>query len=222
VIPLRRLPKPAVLRDNEEEWTQRLLERRRERPRQRPSDKQYGHPEVRAALGAMSHQKCFYCEGKPARLTVDHGIEVEEAPELSFAWDNLYLACDDCQNKLSNRTLAVRDCADPCAPFEPDEHFAFDDDMIRPVSPRGDSTVRKYRLNADIYAGRRARALNVLCVTLDRIRQRQIAEGRTEMLPEELQTLRRFASPDWPYSLMFRWFLQRASLLRRTEAPQEP
>ncbi len=24
------------------------------------------------------------------------------------AWDNLYLACDDCQNKLSNRTLAVR------------------------------------------------------------------------------------------------------------------
>lgn len=213
MIPLRRLPKPAVLCEKEDEWRQKYLERRRDNPRLRPSDKQYGHAEIRAALAAMSHQKCFYCEGKPSRLTVDHAIEVEEAPERAFDWDNLYLACDDCQNKLSNRLLPVSDCADPCSSFDPDEHFAFDDDLIRSMSPRGDSTVRKYRLNADIYAGRRARALNYFCNTLEVVRRRQIEEGRRHLLPEERDALQRFAAPDWPYSLMFRWYLRRAGII---------
>ena len=209
MIPLRRLPEPAVLREHKDEWKARYLERRAQSPKLRPSHKQYGHDEIRAALAAMSHGKCFYCEGKPSRLTVDHGIEVEEAPELSFVWENLYLACDDCQNKLANRVIAMSECADPCAAFDPDEHFAFEDDMIRPVSACGDSTVRKYRLNAEIYNGRRARALNHFLRVLVAILERKSADRREEMLPEEIETLRRFARPDWPYSLMFRFHLRR-------------
>ena len=54
MIPLRRLPAPTVLREHAEEWTSKYLERRDANPRLRPSNKQYGHPEIRSTLAAMS------------------------------------------------------------------------------------------------------------------------------------------------------------------------
>lgn len=52
-------------------------------------------PCVVAAVGALAHGKCAYCEsGRPA--TVDHFWPKSRYPARLFDWDSLLPACRDC------------------------------------------------------------------------------------------------------------------------------
>ena len=109
--------------------------------------------------GKSIHGKCFYCEGE-GKMTVDHYIEVAERGDLAFAWINLYLACEGCQAKVPNTSIPVTDCVDPCDPAtNPADHLKFEDEYITFLTPRGEQTIKKYRLKRDPLVSERRRML---------------------------------------------------------------
>jgi DNA repair ATPase RecN len=49
------------------EWQASYEARRAANPKARPESKQYAHQQIVGTLEAMSHKKCFYCEGDETR-----------------------------------------------------------------------------------------------------------------------------------------------------------
>lgn len=224
MIPIQRLDEPEVLRKNKARWCAAFLERRAKSPEQKPSSSQYAHAQVVSTLEAMSHHKCFYCEQKTKETTceVDHHVEVAERPDLAFEWTNLYLSCPVCNSrKQPNRSIPIADCLDPCDPaVDPSAHLDFDDELIRARagSSRGLATIKKYKLDRDDLDLKRARQLKLLLKAIIEIKARMIAEGRKTMTERELELLRSFAQPDFPFSLMFSVYLERYGYLERKGA----
>lgn len=210
MIPIARLREPRILAEKKATWAAAFTAS----GKRRPDSNKYAHPEVVQTLRSMSHDKCFYCETRESRLTVDHYVEVSERADLAFEWANLYLACDGCQKKEPNTSVPVAGCLDPCAAdVVPADHLSFADERAKPRSPRGEQTVRKYRLNREARLLERCRQLRLWGQVLDRIREMQIADGRSSMTTGELAELRRFADADEPFSLMFSCLLKERGLL---------
>lgn len=213
---LKRLSKPDKLVEKEQEWLDTFLKS----GNKRPNSGQYGHKEVRAKLDAMSAQKCFYCEqklkGKPKE--VDHFIEVADlsGKNLAFAWENLYLACHNCNGKMPHKDIAVTDALNPCLDFdaEIEKHLAFDDETIVSAnnSVKGDLTIRKYRLDSDTLDLLRSKMLTNFYKTLAEIEATKNIEGRKEFTQNEKNILRHFEQANQPFSLMFRLLLAKYNL----------
>jgi len=209
MIHVDRLPEPDILRRSREQWLRNYLERRADDPQTRPSSRQYAHADIRNTLEAMSHCKCFYCETKvgPHQTEVDHYIEVAEAPERAFDWENLYLSCPGCNSKkLSNQHIPVVNCLDPCGNENPAAHLAFEDEIIttKAGSPIGSETIKKYRLDRPELNYLRVKALQRFEKNLRQLRERRADRPLTD--PEK-EIIRRYKQPDHPFSLMFQVYL---------------
>lgn len=217
---LERVEKPAILATKESEWTAGHKARLAKKAGQRPDDSKYGHPEIVAALRRMSGSKCFYCETPlvaselgvlPPGAEVDHFVECAEAPDLAFAWENLYLACKACNAKKPNKTIPVVLCVDPCADEDPAEHLTFKAEYIharsRPgdgVSAKGQKTIEKYNLKRGELLHPKLTVLRELDVLIARLEERKRIEQRAELTDEERALLLYFLQPDQPFQLMAR------------------
>lgn len=206
---LRRLSCPEILTRKAEEWTRRYLEKRAQNGKPRPESRQYAHPDIVETLAAMSHKKCFYCEHlmNEDEFEVDHYIEVSEAPEKSFAWENLYLCCKTCQKRPTEGTVPRAECLDPCdASIDPAAHLTFEKEVILPRndSQRGRQTIRKYKLDRGKLELLRSRRLQLFYKTLSDSWKQEAQQGRSQLSDEARAVLLRFAEPEAPFSLMFR------------------
>jgi len=125
-MPMDRGEIPAVLRDEatfRERYLDRLEKARLEK-RTKPAFRwpiRNGLPINRALaarLEEMAGNHCNYCDGYPlkttSRQTIDHFRPKERFPALAFRWDNLFLACDRCQQVKRDR---------------------FDEDLLKPDTP---------------------------------------------------------------------------------------
>ena len=210
---LTRLPEPKILIDRGSTWTNDFITS----TKPRPDSSKYGHDKIRIQLISMSFCKCFYCESKltDKPKEVDHHIEVSVRRELSFTWDNLYLCCDNCNNKLNHATIPIDKALDPCRndDSEIQEHLTFVNEMITSVdgSTLGFNTIQKYRLDSELLDKRRITQLNIFYRVLDSIRQNQIKNGGRKINQSELSLLNRFKQADQPYSLMFKVILDKFS-----------
>jgi hypothetical protein len=206
--------------EKKEEWTQKFLQSSKDRP----DSSKYAHREIREALNATSMHKCFYCERKLKGIPseVDHYVEVAEQPEKAFEWENLYLACSDCNRKLSNRSIPNGETLNPCE--HPDEeimqHLTFEDEMILPLngSVRGLQTIKKYKLDSQQLDYLRLKQRQYFTQLLLRIKDNQIRENRKHLTPAELAALHRFGEVDHPFSLMFKVLLAKNPLM---QSPQQ-
>jgi uncharacterized protein (TIGR02646 family) len=213
MIILHRSLEPELLVKKKAEWLDRFLQVRQTDTTARPPNSQYAHVKIKNALRVMSFHKCFYCERKLSEQEdeVEHYIEVAERPELAFDWFNLYLACKDCnKHKRPNTEVAVTDCLNPCDTAEqPQEHIAFDDEMIRSFngSQKGFKTIQKYFLDRESLNLQRLRRLHKFKDVLLAIRKAQINEARRTLTAREKELLAHFQQPDQPFSLMFRIYL---------------
>ena len=212
MIALQRLAEPAVLAENGRRWLERFLQQGENTPGQRPDSRQYGHREIRNTLRAMSFHKCFYCERKlsAGEDEIDHYLEVAEVSELAFVWVNLYLCCRDCnRRKLSNLSVPVTACLDPCNPsIDPTEHLTFSDEIIRPKSGslRGVQTIRKYQLDRDQLNYLRLKQLQRFERFVRELYAIRIREGR-RLTEQEKEAIASFGQADHEFSLMFRSYL---------------
>lgn len=206
---LRRLSCPEILTSKAEKWTRRYQEKRAQNGKLRPDSRHYAHPDIVDSLAAMSHKKCFYCEHlmDEDEFTVDHHVEVSEAPDKAFAWENLYLCCKGCQGKLKETTVPRAECLDPCDPgVDPADHLTFESEVIVPRddSHRGRQTISKYKLRRGDLELRRSRRLRLFYKTLSDAWEQEAQQGRSQLSDEARAALLRFAEPEAPFSLMFR------------------
>lgn len=206
-------------------------------------DRIYGSTEVREVLARLQHNKCCYCERETSGQ-IDHFRPKRSVRQskgsnrvhpgyywLAYRWDNLLLACEDCNLKKSDcfpledpghRARNHLDHLDGEAPLllnpyevaDPGEHLTFDGSACRPRTARGRETVTLLELNRPVLQDERQRVLNTLEILSDVARH-----------PDSPVTLRRkarevmdsSARPDAPYSAMVRGYLMLSTQESKTE-----
>lgn len=209
-----RLPKPAILVEKEVEWQEKYEAKLVENPHARPDHSKYAHKQIKDALYSMSYGKCFYCESKlpGGNKEVDHFVEVALDHGKAYDWDNLYLACTNCNDKLDNEAISVTEALDPCKDSDEEikEAITFEREQICSVaaSQKGLNTIKKFRLNTELLDLKRSRWLNKLLLEASTIHSRMIAEGRDKATEEERRRMSWYMSPEQPYSLMCEVFIK--------------
>ena len=211
---IERLPKPATLAEKEVEWQEKYEAKLAENPHARPDHSKYAHKQIKDTLYSMSYGKCFYCESKLSggNKEVDHCVEVALDHGKAYDWDNLYLACTNCNDKLDNEAIPVKEALDPCR--DSDEvikaAITFEREQICSVaaSQKGLNTIKKFRLNTELLDLKRSRWLNKLLLDASKIHSRMIAEGRDRVNEEERRRMLWYMSPEQPYSLMCEVFIK--------------
>jgi len=202
---ITRLPEPQILIDRKANWLNDFIAS----GKTRPDSSKYAHNQIKTQLNSMSFNKCFYCEtklkGKPKEI--DHHVEVCVDNSLAYEWNNLYLSCDSCNNKIPHSTIAINEALDPCIDTDADiqSHLTFTDELIEPKnnSKLGLTTIQKYRLDSEVLDTRRLKSLKTFFKLLLEIKNNQVKEVRTNLTVDELNAIHRFKSIDNSYSLMF-------------------
>lgn len=83
--------------------------------------------EIKDALVAETNGKCAYCESKLLHIhhgDVEHIYPKSMAPERTFEWENLTLACEICNQNKAARDPMLEAIIDPYR-REPSEHLLF-------------------------------------------------------------------------------------------------
>ena len=211
---IERLPMPAILSDKQAEWQEKYEEKLVENPKARPDSSKYAHKDIRDTLYAMSYGKCFYCETKLSggNKEVDHFIEVAIDHSKAYEWENLYLACTNCNDKIDHAAIPVTDALDPCRDSDEviQQNITFVDELIsaEPGSQKGLNTIKKYKLDTELLDMKRGQWLNKLLKTVTDIQGNMSSEGRKAVTEEERKRLLRYTMPDQPYSLMSEVYLK--------------
>ena len=173
---LTKLEKPAVLEENEVEWLAQWL-----------ADKasnlmkfRYRHPDIKQTLVAETGWKCVYCESKIGHNTpgdIEHKVPSSKQEALHFAWENLTVACAEC-NRRKN------DFYNPNAPFI-DPYIDDAESMVVHIGPiatwrlgdaRSEQAVRMLDLHSHARVALVARKIELIhstCHLLERIHQEQ-------------------------------------------------
>lgn len=207
---IERLTKPAILEEKADQWRDAFVSS----GKKRPDNSKYAHSQIRESLNTMSFCKCFYCERKLKDIPqeVDHFIEVAERKDLAYEWDNLYLACDNCNNKQPNRSIPVAEAINPChhSDEEIQQHLAFEGEIIRARnnSDLGRRTIQKYRLDSPQQDHVRLKAIKRFQTILIEILKNTNRDKR-DINTQEKETLLAFGQKDRSFSLMFTVLLER-------------
>ena len=208
MIRLNKLAKPLPLADNADNWTQQYLEHVHNDTRPPDSLKyKYRHTVVKDTIKLETCDKCAYCESKVTHAypgDVEHILPRSKCPELVFAWENLTLACQACNNPKS-------DYHDPNAPLinpytdDPESHLTFYGPMCAhfAADSKGQLTRHTLRLNRSALVDRRMDRLRQIEPLADRYTEHQ-GTPLGQVLKEEL---RREAAPDKQYSAMVKRYL---------------
>ena len=92
---------PPVLEQNFETWTANYLaDANNQTYRYR-----YRHPDIKNQLRDETGNKCVYCESKVGHNTpgdVEHKIPSSVQKRLHFSWDNLTIACTECNRRKND------------------------------------------------------------------------------------------------------------------------
>jgi len=208
---IKRLSEPDILVRKKNDWTRKFIAC----GNKRPDNSKYGHNEIKTTLFTMSHNKCYYCEGllKGEMKEIDHFIEVSENKHLAFEWTNLFLSCDNCNNKIPNLSIPVSDVLNPCEETddEIEKHICFDYEQITFLTDKGDNTIKKFRLSTERLDYLRMKQLQIFTEKLIAIQNSMNQDGR-KMSETEKESLKRFAKADNRFSLMFAKYLKKHNL----------
>ncbi len=104
MIAVTRSDPPGVLQKNAAGWLSKLksLSQNPTAAKDRKNaQNKYRHVQVKDALVKMFHGKCAYCESKITVVTygaIEHFFPKSEYVDLTFAWSNLLLSCDVCND----------------------------------------------------------------------------------------------------------------------------
>ena len=202
---IHRYDKPEILKRKQAIWTSDFVLS----TKTRPDTSKYRHKEILADLLTMSGQKCFYCEKllKGKANEVDHHIEVSINKSLAFEWTNLYLACDNCNDKLDHRKIPIAEALDPCRDNDEEisEHIYFKNEMIvaKDNSSKGNKTIKKYRLDSLYAEFLRMRELQKFADKYDEITVKCANEERV-LCKDDIETLKDFTHDNSSFSKMFK------------------
>ena len=101
---MRKLDKtgcPDVLVQNGDRWLREFLEQ----PDNATRRYRYRHPEIKRRLKEETFAKCVYCESKIGHNTpgdAEHIKPVSRVCQDIFVWENLTIACTECNRRKSD------------------------------------------------------------------------------------------------------------------------
>lgn len=98
---VQKLPKPQVLAQNEKQWLDEFMADRQNSTKRN----RYRHSEIKATIRQETFEKCVYCESKLGHNTpgdIEHKIPSSKVPLLHFTWENLTLACTECNRRKND------------------------------------------------------------------------------------------------------------------------
>lgn len=205
---IERLPIPQILANKHDEWQAKYEDKLVANPKARPDGSKYGHKDIRGTLNSCFFKKCFYCESKltGAFREIDHYIEVSIDQSKAYDWNNLYLSCSNCNDKIDHNVIPVTEALNPCVDSDEEiqRNITFEKECIcsQPGSDKGLKTIQKFKLDSDVLDLRRSRWLTKLATQAIQIDNNMKAEKRTVPTEEEKAIIRRFMQIDQPYSLM--------------------
>ena len=209
MIALKKEDIPAILAKEAQNWTTALTTKLNSGKKPTNTEKtRYRHPDIKQALIKETHGKCAYCESKILHVSpgdVEHIFPKSKRPELTFEWNNLTLACTEC-----NRRKDAEDFCDSklfVDPYkvDPVEHFWFAGPAMIPV-PGNDAahaTWKKLELNREKLFGVRQEAIEDLRVRLSNIAKTLDPDARAILIAETLEE----ASAKKEFSAMARDFV---------------
>jgi hypothetical protein len=158
-------PIPPLLAANAVQW----LTDYQSSPASKTKKFRYRAAEIKDALRQETGEKCVYCESKIGHNTpgdVEHKVPSSKKPSLHFEWDNLTLACSEC-NRRKN------DYYDP--------NIAFLDSYSDPVEEM------LVHLGPLVYwrPGNERAELTVRALELDSMARRQLFQQKCDLLRPE-------------------------------------
>ena len=177
MIAVTRALKPAILKQKEQGWLAALRRVVTKTEKENAADR-YQHPEIKAALKAMFHSKCAYCESYIEHVSdshIEHYRPKSKFPDLTFDWENLLLSCGKCNSTKYKgdrfpETSAGGPYINPCTDL-PGDHFQFVYDVkaklasVYGKTERGETTETGLGLNRpDLRTYRSKRLAMLLCL----------------------------------------------------------
>jgi len=159
MIAITRSQKPSILERKEQDWLASLCQAVTKTEKENATNK-YQHPEIKTALHTLFHGKCAFCESKIKHVSdphIEHYRPKSKFPDLTFAWDNLLLACGVCNSakykgdrfpEANEGGPYINPCTD-----NPEDHFQFVYDKraklasVYGKTKRGETTEKELGLN---------------------------------------------------------------------------
>lgn len=128
MIKLTKTAKPNLLISNAQVWTKAIMDKIAQGIKPTDTERtRYRHPEIKAALISETNGKCAYCESKVKHIhhgDIEHIFPKSLAPEKSFEWENLTIACEICNQNKSDKDPQLQYIIDPYQ-IDPSLHLVF-------------------------------------------------------------------------------------------------
>ena len=102
---LIKLDEPQVLQDNKEQWTEEYMQVKSQGKVPDSIKYRYRHRDIKDQLKNETHNKCIYCESKIGHNTpgdVEHIKPSSKNDNLHFDWNNMTIACAECNRRKSD------------------------------------------------------------------------------------------------------------------------
>lgn len=109
---IEKLAIPEVLSLNHDEWTAAYIADKTSTTKKY----RYRHTEIKITLKEETGWKCVYCESKighNAPGDIEHKIPSSKAEHLHFAWENLTVACAECNRRKNDYYEEGEEFLDP-------------------------------------------------------------------------------------------------------------
>ncbi|MFI0478898.1 MAG: HNH endonuclease [Candidatus Rhabdochlamydia sp.] len=173
----------------------------------------YKHPDNKAALLEVSHNKCVYCESIFSHVDfgdVEHIKPKSKYPQETFVWENLGIVCRRCNHEKSDKY-------DESAPYinpyseDPEDHIAIFGSILsqKKGSERGQLTILDIGLNRlDLIEKRKQKQNDIEKAISDcfKTKNQKLKAAAIKSLLEE-------ATSDKEYSLLIKTLFKVHSLL---------
>ena len=149
-----RLKKPTPLANNAARWTRELMHQISEKGSfslvDKKYKKKYAHEDVRKQLLKMYNGYCCYCERHVGRSgQIEHLMPMAIYPEKAFDWNNLHIACADCNSAKSDKYNENAPILDPVVDIPIEAHLSYSFNRVKPLTGRGKTTRDHANLDRD-------------------------------------------------------------------------
>lgn len=192
----------------------------------------YRHQDIKEKLFASSHQKCAFCEAKPAEsgnIEVEHFKPKSLYPELAFEWDNFLPVCRKCNDSKSNHDTGIEPIVDPSYD-DPETIFTYNFINIVPKDDKNeiaDRTIEICDLNSERLYEARAKLLKALCSHEKQVKAwiKEISSADTQRkritrinrLRDSMEILESLSNSDQPYAGFCRFFLNNSKVYQEAK-----
>ena len=140
-----RLEKPAPLTNNAAKWTEELMHQISEKGNfslvDKKYKKKYSHKDVREQLLKMYNGCCCYCERHVGSSGhIEHLMPMAIYHDKAFDWNNLHIACADCNSAKSDKYNENAPILDPVVDRPIEAHLSYRFNRVKPLTERGKTT----------------------------------------------------------------------------------